>query len=90
MIKPTTTIATDQLQKLGLKSMLDPVSRPREESFPVCQRYLTTSEAAKYLRRSVSWLLRCGEIPFLPGRPNLYSIRDLDAWFEANKYVPRS
>ena len=58
-------------------------------STPTCQPYLTTKEAACYLRRSVSWLLRCSEIPYLPGRPNLYSTRDLDQWFEQNKWVPK-
>ena len=51
--------------------------------------YLTTNDAAEYLCHSVSWLLRQGDIPYLRGRPNLYSRRDLDAWFERNKYSPR-
>ena len=85
MIKPmTTSVGSDQPPK----PELDPVQRPRDTR-AVCQRYLTTSEAARYLRRSVSWLLRCGEIPYVPGRPNLYSVKDLDEWFERNKWVPK-
>ena len=47
--------------------------------------YLTTPEAAKYLRKSVSWLLRQNDIPYLPGNPNVYVQRDLDRWFEGHK-----
>lgn len=50
--------------------------------------YLTTQEAAAYLRKSVSWLLRQHDIPFLPGNPNIYSLADLDAWFERSKIRP--
>lgn len=50
--------------------------------------YLSTSEAAEYLNRSVSWLLRQSDLPYLPGKPNTYSRSDLDAWFDANKYTP--
>ena len=50
--------------------------------------YLTTTEAARHLRRSTSWLLRQKDIPYLPGRPNVYAIFDLDAWFENNKQNP--
>lgn len=90
MTKPLTTATTPERSHLqGLKQTLDLVDRPRD-THAVCQRYLNTAEAARYLRRSVSWLLRSGEIPFVPGRPNLYSVKDLDAWFEANKHVPRS
>jgi len=53
-------------------------------------RYLKSSEAAWYLRKSESWLLRRGDIPYLPGRPNIYAVEDLDAWFERNKHVPLS
>ena len=51
--------------------------------------YLTTEEAAQYLRHSVSWLMRQGSIPYLRGRPNLYLKKDLDDWFQSNKYTPR-
>ncbi len=73
----------------GLKQTLDLVGRSRDTQ-AVCQSYLVTSEAAAYLRRSVSWLLRIGQIPYLPGKPNLYAIRDLDDFFERNKHIPRS
>ena len=49
---------------------------------------MTTTEAAEYLRKSTSWLLRQGDVPFLPGNPNVYSKADLDEWFEANKRNP--
>jgi hypothetical protein len=71
------------------KICIDLVDQPRDTR-PACQQYLKTCEAAAYLRRSVSWLLRCGEIPYVPGRPNLYSVKDLGDWFERNKHIPRS
>jgi len=49
------------------------------------QEYLTTKEAAAYLRRSVSWLLRQKDIPYLRGTPNTYRKSDVDDWFEQNK-----
>jgi hypothetical protein len=52
-------------------------------------RYMTTDEAAMYLRRSVSWILRRGDIPYLKGRPNTYSRRDLDDWFARSRHSPR-
>lgn len=67
---------------------IDLVDQSRDTR-PACQQYLKTCEAARYLRRSVSWLLRCGEIPYVPGRPNLYSLKDLDEWFERNKWMPK-
>ena len=51
-------------------------------------KYLVTDEAAEYLRRTKSWLLRQAEIPYLPGRPNTYAVRDLDDWFERKKHNP--
>ena len=45
---------------------------------------LTTPEAAAYLRRSVTWLLRQGDIPYIRGVPNLYRRVDLDRWIEDN------
>ena len=50
--------------------------------------YLTTAEASRYLRKSVSWLVRRNDIPYLKGTPNIYKRRDLDAWFDRNKFVP--
>jgi hypothetical protein len=51
--------------------------------------YLTTPEAAKYLRKSVSWILRQGDIAYVPGKPNVYAKQDLDRWFQKHKVVPR-
>jgi len=50
--------------------------------------YLTTPEAAEYLRRSVNWVLCQKDIPYLPGHPNSYKRTDLDAWYEENKRKP--
>lgn len=50
--------------------------------------YMTTEEAARYLRRSVSFVLRQKNIPYLPGHPNSYRRKDLDEWFEKNKRTP--
>lgn len=47
--------------------------------------YLTTTEAAQYMRKSVSWLLHNKEIPYLTGSPNTYKKTDLDAWFNKTK-----
>jgi len=54
----------------------------------ICQ-YLTTEEAAAYLRRSVSWLLRQSDVPYLRGVPNTYRRADLDDWFERHKHQPQ-
>jgi len=72
----------------------NPLSRTAHPSHPDRredadgQVYLRTEEAAGYMRRSVSWLLR-QPIPHLAGKPNLYSVEDLDQWFDRNKHVPR-
>jgi hypothetical protein len=50
---------------------------------------LTTDEAAAYLRKSISWLLRQKDIPYKYGKPNTYLRRDLDHWFEKNKHTPK-
>ena len=50
--------------------------------------YLTTPEAARYLRKSPSWLLKRPDIPFLKSVPNIYKKKDLDDWFERNKFEP--
>ena len=49
---------------------------------------IVTKDAALLLCRSVSWLLRQGDIPYRPGRPNQYRVGDLLDWFEANKHNP--
>lgn len=51
--------------------------------------YVTTEEAAAYLRKSVSWMLRQKDIPYQRGTPNIYDKRDLDEWFMGNKYLPQ-
>lgn len=51
--------------------------------------YMTTKEAAEYLRRSKSFLVRQPDIAYLPGHPNTYARRDLDEWFERHKKQPR-
>lgn len=51
--------------------------------------YLTTPEAAEYLRKSTSWLLHQADIPYLSGNPNIYKRKDLDAWFDRRKIRPR-
>ena len=84
------SVAAQHPQLRESQKSVDCVKHPREGMHPVCQPYLTTSEAAGYLRHSVSWLLRRGDIPYLPGRPNMYAVRDLDEWFERNKHQPLS
>lgn len=51
--------------------------------------YMTTEEAAAYLRKSVSWLVRQPDIPYVRGVPNTYKREDLDDWFERHKFVPQ-
>lgn len=51
--------------------------------------FMTTTEAAAYLRKSISWVLRVPDLPFLRGKPNLYVRADLDAWIEKHKFRPR-
>jgi hypothetical protein len=51
--------------------------------------YLTTAEAARHMRRSVSWMLREKDIPYFRGKPNLYFRSDLDHWFRSKRrYEP--
>ena len=49
---------------------------------------MTTPEAARYLRKSESWLLRQSGISYKRGIPNTYKRKDLDDWFERNKFTP--
>lgn len=51
---------------------------------------LTTKEAAEYLHRSASWLAKQNDVPYIRGIPNLYQIRDLDAWIERHKKRPKA
>lgn len=52
-------------------------------------KYLTTIEAAKYMRRSRGWILNRKDIPYYRGKPNLYLKRDLDTWLDSfRRYEP--
>lgn len=60
--------------------------QPREVSLRSGDgEYLTTVEAARYLRMSVSRLLHLADLPYVRGRPNIYRRQDLEDWFERNK-----
>ena len=48
-------------------------------------KYMTTAEAAEYLRRSVTWVLAQKDIPRIKGVPCVYLRADLDEWFERRK-----
>lgn len=63
---------------------------PRCRSLPhgSQQEYMTTEEAATYLRKSVSWLLKQSDMPYLRGIPNVYRRKDLDAWYERHMFKP--
>ncbi len=51
--------------------------------------YLNTRDAAKYLSRSVSWMLRQKDVPYYRGKPNLYRMSDLDRWMtNKRRYDP--
>jgi hypothetical protein len=50
---------------------------------------MTTTEAAKYLRKSPSWLLRQADLPYLNGKPKTYDRMDLDRWFANHKHNPK-
>jgi hypothetical protein len=52
------------------------------------QEYMTTSEAAQYLRKSGSWLLKQSDLPYLRGTPNTYRRKDLDEWFARHMHKP--
>lgn len=57
---------------------------PEDKTADRLPTYMTISEAAAYLRRSVSWLVRRRDIPYVRGHPNTYARQDLDAWFRRN------
>jgi len=65
---------------------------PRQDDRGGCEEreYMTTEEAAEYLRRSPSWLVRQPDVPYVRGTPNTYRRKDLDDWFERHKHVPRA
>jgi len=51
--------------------------------------FLTTADVAHLLRKSVSYVLRISDLPYLPGKPNTYSLADVLAWFEKHKHRPK-
>lgn len=60
-----------------------------EENGAKDSKYLTTIEAAKYMRRSRGWILNRKDIPYYRGKPNLYLKRDLDVWLDSfRRYEP--
>jgi len=61
----------------------------RNGSIETWPNFMTTAEAARYLRHSTSWLLRRGDIPYLPGRPNIFRKLDLEKWVERTMYTPK-
>jgi hypothetical protein len=81
---------------IGMKTKLDmcklplpEIAQPANDLADMKQRrYMVTREAADYLRKSQSWLLRQGDLPYLPGRPNTYCIDDLDQWVARHKHQP--
>ena len=52
------------------------------------REYMTTEEAAAYMRKSASWLVKRNDIPYVKGVPNIYRKSDLDSWFERSKFRP--
>jgi len=77
---PKSPLVADTSQSLG-NGLFVVSEKPRD--------YMTTKEAAEYLRKSASWLTRQPDIPYLRGIPNTYKRTDLDDWFERNKFVPQ-
>jgi hypothetical protein len=63
-----------------------PAAVPR----PSVSGLLTTDEAAYYLHKSTSWLLKRNDIPYVRGMPNQYRVKDLDAWMSRNRFKPKA
>ncbi len=59
-------------------------------NLPEEDKPLTTPEAARYLRKSTSWLLKRSDIPYLKGIPNHYRRKDLDAWLQRHRHLPKA
>jgi len=55
------------------------------ENESALQGYLTTIEAALYMRKSRGWILNRKDIPYYRGKPNLYKKEDLDDWLNRNR-----
>ncbi len=84
----------EQTIPLGEKTLISDNNNQRNgNGLPIyfCQQkdYMTTKEAAAYLGKSVSWFVRLGDIPYLPGKPNIYCRSDLDDWFTRHKHIPK-
>jgi len=62
---------------------------PAKEQRSATPDLLTTEEAASYLHKSTSWLLKRHDIPYIKGIPNHYRKQDLDAWLQRNRFKPR-
>ena len=47
--------------------------------------YFTTKQAAKYMNRSISWMLHRKDIPYYRGKSNSYRKEDLDEWMNKHR-----
>jgi len=70
----------NMLQEKALIVNTEVISKEVKPSKTIVSPYLNTRDAAKYLSRSVSWMLRQKDIPYYRGKPNLYLTNDLDNW----------
>jgi len=68
------------LQENALIANTEVVSNEVKPSKVILSPYLDTRDAAKYLHKSVSWMLRQKDIIYYRGKPNLYLPNDLDNW----------
>ena len=88
--RPKLAQPPDDFALPGQNPLVVPSGTDASASTPrVASPYLTSDEAAAYLRKSVSWLLRVPDMAFLRGKPNLYAKGDLDAWGERHKHRPK-
>ena len=80
------TLTDEQMQRID--RALDVVARIDAER--IHGRYMTTAEAAIYIRRSKDYVVRvlAKEIPHQDGNPLVFDIRDIDQWVE-NKKINR-
>jgi len=76
---------------IGIQENTQPLDNISDESAKKTEsKYLTTFEAAAYMRKSRSWILLRKDIPYYRGRPNLYLREDLDRWMnDRRRSVPR-
>ena len=74
----------------GSENALIGQDRRVDEDRASSEGYLTTVEAARHMRRSVSWMLRQKDIPYYRGKPNLYRREELDEWLtRCRRYEPK-